>query len=132
MFQTLEFDGRQEKRIPEQWSVEEAGQQLPGEEVVQVRRCEVKRPRTRANPLQPTPDRQALESEHVVRYKEQRKREFRRKHEEYSDKMSLGVKMPRMTQAEMGKVKTGLANLFKTEINSIMREFKSRADDWKD
>jgi hypothetical protein len=51
LFQTLESPGGQKRRILEQGPVEEAGQQLPGEEVVQVRRCEGKRPRTRTNPL---------------------------------------------------------------------------------
>jgi hypothetical protein len=46
--------------------------------------------------------------------------------------MSLGINLSQMTQAEMRKVKIGLANLFKTEVNPIMREFKPRTDDWED
>jgi hypothetical protein len=65
----------------------------------------------------------------VVRYNEERKREFKRKHEEYSENMSLGVNMPQMTQAEMRKVKIGLANLSKTEVNLILGEFKPKTDD---
>jgi hypothetical protein len=34
-----------------------------------------------------------------------------------------------MTQAEMWKVKVGPVELFKTEINPIMREFKPRTND---
>jgi hypothetical protein len=37
-----------------------------------------------------------------------------------------------MTQAEMWKVKVRLADLFITEINPIIREFKSRKDNWED
>jgi hypothetical protein len=87
------------------------------------------------NPRESTPtdsNRQVLELERAVQYKKERKREFRRKHEEHSDKMSLEVNMPQMTQAEMRKVKVGLADLFKTEINPITREFKTRTDDWED
>jgi hypothetical protein len=129
LFQTLEFDGRQERMIPEQRSVEEASQQLSGEEVVQVRRCEEMRLRIGTNPLQLIPSRQVLELERAVRYKKERKRKFRRKHKEHSDKMSLEVSMPQMTQEEMLKIKVRLADLFKTEINLIMREFKSRTVD---
>jgi hypothetical protein len=57
LFQTLEFGGRQEGRIPAQGPVEEAGQQLPGEEVAQIRKCEEMGIRTRANPLQSTANR---------------------------------------------------------------------------
>jgi hypothetical protein len=64
-----------------------------------------------------------------MRYKDERKREFRRKHKEHSDKMSLGVNMLQRTQAEMRKVKVRLADLFKTEINLMKREFTSRTDD---
>jgi hypothetical protein len=32
----------------------------------------------------------------------------------------------------MRKVKVGLTNLFKTEFNLIMREFKPRIEDWED
>jgi hypothetical protein len=46
--------------------------------------------------------------------------------------MSLGLNVPQMTQAKMRKVKLGLADLFKTEINPIMREFKSSSGDWED
>jgi hypothetical protein len=63
-----------------------------------------------------------------VPYKEKRKREFRRKHEEHSDKMSLGANMPQMTQAEIWKIKVGVVDLFKTEFNPVMREFKPRID----
>jgi hypothetical protein len=66
-----------------------------------------------------------------VQYESEKKREFRRKQEEHSDKMSLGVNMPQMSQAKMRKVKLGLADLFKTEISSIMREFKLRINDWE-
>jgi hypothetical protein len=54
LFETLEFGGGQERRVPEQGPVGEASQQLPGKEILQVRRCEEKRPRTGPNPLQPT------------------------------------------------------------------------------
>jgi hypothetical protein len=64
-----------------------------------------------------------------MRYKEERKREFRQKHKEHSDTMSLGVNMPQMTQTEMRKVKVGLADVFKTEINPIMGEVIPRTDD---
>jgi hypothetical protein len=37
-----------------------------------------------------------------------------------------------MTQGEMGNLKVGLADLFKTEINLIMRESKPRTGDWED
>jgi hypothetical protein len=67
-----------------------------------------------------------------VPYKEERKRKFSRKHEEHSDEMSPRANMPQITQAEMRKVKVGLADLFKTEINSIIREFKPRIDDGED
>jgi hypothetical protein len=40
LFQTLEFGGGHEKRIPQQESVEEADQRLSGKEIVQVKRCE--------------------------------------------------------------------------------------------
>jgi hypothetical protein len=131
LFQTLEFSDGQERRIQEQAPIEEAGQQLPGEEVMRIKRCKPKKPRISANPLQSTPNRQILKSERAVQYKEERKREFRRKCEEHSDKMSLGVNMPQMTQVEMREVKIGLMDLFKTEINPIMREFKPRTDDLK-
>jgi hypothetical protein len=36
-----------------------------------------------------------------------------------------------MTQAEIRKVKVGLADLFKANINSIVREFKLGIDDWE-
>jgi hypothetical protein len=59
----------------------------------------------------------------------ERQREFRREHEKYSNKMSLGVNKPHMTQTEIRKIKIRLADLFKTEVNLIMREFKPRTDD---
>jgi hypothetical protein len=37
-----------------------------------------------------------------------------------------------MTRAEMQKVKIGLADLFKTGTNPIVRKFEPRADDWED
>jgi hypothetical protein len=67
-----------------------------------------------------------------MRYKEERKRRFKRKHEEHNEKKSIRVNAPQMIQAEMSKVKVGLANLFKTEINQIMREFKPRTDNSED
>jgi hypothetical protein len=67
-----------------------------------------------------------------VQYKEERKRKFRRKNEEHNDKISVGVNMPQMTQAEIRKVKIGLTDLFKAEINPIMREFKPRPGDWEE
>jgi hypothetical protein len=38
LFQTIEFSGRRERRILGQRSADEAGQQFPAEEIVQVRR----------------------------------------------------------------------------------------------
>jgi hypothetical protein len=131
-FETFTVDGRQERMIPEQGPVEEASQQLPGEEGVQVRRCDERMLRSGANPLQLTPNRQELESERVGRYKEERKRKFIRKHEQHSEKRFLRVTMPEMTRAEMGKAKVGLPDMFKTEINPIIREFKPKADDLED
>jgi hypothetical protein len=64
-----------------------------------------------------------------MRHKEKSEKEFRRQHEECRGKMSLGVNMPPMTQAEMRKANVGLAGLFETEINFIMKEFKPRTDD---
>jgi hypothetical protein len=61
-----------------------------------------------------------------------KKKEFRRKRENHIGKISLGVNLPQMTQGKTPKVKIELANLFKTEINHIMREFKLRTDDWED
>jgi hypothetical protein len=46
--------------------------------------------------------------------------------------MSLGMNMPQMTHAQMRKVKVRLANLFKTEINPIVKEFNPRTGDWED
>jgi hypothetical protein len=132
LLETFEVSGRQERRIPEQGSVEEAGQQLPGEEGVQVRRCNERTLRTGVNPFQLTPNRQELESEQVVRYKEKRKREFIQEHEEHSDKIFLGVTLPQLTRTEMGKVEVGLMDLFKTEVNPTTREFKPKADDSDD
>jgi hypothetical protein len=40
--------------------------------------------------------------------------------------------MPQTIQAEMRKIKVGMVDLFKTEINPITREFKSKAYDWED
>jgi hypothetical protein len=37
-----------------------------------------------------------------------------------------------MSRAEMRRVKKGLVDLFKTEINPIMKEFEPRSDDWDD
>jgi hypothetical protein len=61
-----------------------------------------------------------------------KEKKFRRKHEEHSNKMSLGVNILQMTQAEMRNIKVRLADLFKTEINLIMREFEPRTNDWED
>jgi hypothetical protein len=97
-----------------------------------MRRPEERRPRTCANLFQSTPKKQAVEFERVVRYKKERKREFRRKHEERSDKIFLGVHMPRMAQAEMQKAKIRLADLLKTKVNPLMRDLKPRIDDWED
>jgi hypothetical protein len=69
LFQTIDLGGAQERKIPQQGPVEEAGQQRSREEIVQVRRCEKRKPKTRANSLQPIPDRQILESECGVQYK---------------------------------------------------------------
>jgi hypothetical protein len=55
-FPRTESGRRKEKRIPEQRSFDKAGQQLPGEEIIEVRRYEERGPRTRLNPLQPIPN----------------------------------------------------------------------------
>jgi hypothetical protein len=131
LFQTGKFHGGQERRLPEQEPVEEASRQRSGEEIVPARRSDERRPRMSANPLQSTANRQILQSECVAPYIEEKKREFRRKHEENSDKISFRVNVPQMTRAKTRKVKVGLVDLFKTEINPIISELKPRIDNWE-
>jgi hypothetical protein len=67
-----------------------------------------------------------------MRSREQRRREFRRKREGHYDNIARGVNIPEMSQAEMRKVKKGLVNLFKVEINPMTEEFEARSDDYED
>jgi hypothetical protein len=128
----LEFGAAQVMKIREQGSIEEAGKQLVGQEIVHFKKCAKIRPRIRVIPLQPTPNRQISESERVVRSKEERKREFSRMREEHSDKMLLVVNMPQMTQAERQKLKIRISDVFKTAINPIMRDFEPGKANWED
>jgi hypothetical protein len=82
------------------------------------------------NPLQASPNRQKVDSERMTQYKEQRKRDLSRKCEEYYRNTARGVNIPQMSQAEMRKVRERLINLFKKEINPMMKEFQSKEDYW--
>jgi hypothetical protein len=67
-----------------------------------------------------------------MRYRKQRKREFRRKQEEDYDNTARAVNIPQVSQAKMGRVKKGRVDLFKVEINPMTEEFKPRSDDYED
>jgi hypothetical protein len=56
-------------------------------------------------------------------------REFRRKWEERCRNTAQAVIISEMSPAEMQKVKEGLVDLFKTEINSLMKEFPLTPND---
>jgi hypothetical protein len=44
--------------------------------------------------------------------------------------MERGVSIPRLNKEQMRKIKTGLEDLFKHEINSLMIEFQPDPGDW--
>jgi hypothetical protein len=122
MYQALTFGGEQGATIPRQEPGGEADQRpREDEEVVREGQSEGRRVRTRPNPLQIAPDRQEVESQHMSDYKERRREDFRRKLEEHRRNTSRGVNVPQMSRAEMRKVKEGLAELFKTVINPMMK-----------
>jgi hypothetical protein len=79
---------------------------------------------SRPDPLQPGPNRQAVDSERITGYKEQMKRDVRRTREEHCMNTARGVNIPQMSQAEMREIGPGLADLFMTVINSMVNEFQ--------
>jgi hypothetical protein len=54
------------------------------------------------------------------------------KREEHCRNTAQGVNSPQMSQAERRKVKEGRVDLFKTQINPLMKEFQHKPDDWED
>jgi hypothetical protein len=56
--------------------------------------------------------------------------QFRRKIDEYLRQMERGVNIPRLNKEQMQKIKTGLEDLFKYEINSFMTELQPDPGDW--
>jgi hypothetical protein len=79
---------------------------------------------------QPRADRQEVESEGMKAHRERSKRYFKRKGEEPRNDRSRGVNIPQMSQLEMRKVREGLLELFRTLVNSMMKELQARAKDW--
>jgi hypothetical protein len=129
-FQSIEFERRKERMNQEQGQPEEANQEQQREErrvapILHRRR----RPDIHPNPLQADPDSQELETDHSMRYREQRRREFRRKPDEHYDNTARAANIPLMSQAEIRRVKKGLMDPFKVEINPMMEEFEPRSDD---
>jgi hypothetical protein len=94
-----------------------------------MRRKEAQNPRE-STPTDPKQTNIGIGTLSVIQRK--KTRQFRRKHEEKAHKMFFGANKPQMTHAEMRKIKGGLMDLFKTEVNSIMREFKQRTGDSED
>jgi hypothetical protein len=88
-----------------------------------------RRPRRHPNPFEAAPDKQKVESERMKAYREPSKRDFRRKREEPRNNRSRGVNIPQMSQFEMRKVREGLLEVFRTLLNSMMKEFQPRAKD---
>jgi hypothetical protein len=76
-------------------------------------------------------DRQTVESECLTEYREQKKREFKQKREEHCSNTMRGVNISQMSQVEMRKVREGLADLFKTMINLLIKEFQLKRNDWE-
>jgi chaperonin cofactor prefoldin len=81
-----------------------------------MRQTVERRPRRHSNPLQAGQIRQAMESERLIEYRKQRRSEFRRKREEHCSKT---VRQER------------LADLFQTTVNSLVKEFQSKRNDWE-
>jgi hypothetical protein len=117
-------------RNQEQWRPDEADkeQQRGGRRVPPVRNREG-RPDIHSNQLQERLDGQELEADHQREYREQRRRIFKRKREEHYDNTARGVNIPQISRAKMRRVKKGFVDLFKTEINPIMKEFVPKSND---
>jgi hypothetical protein len=62
------------------------------------------------------------EEEQAAVDREGRLTQFVKKRDEYLRQMERGVNIPRLTKEQMRKIKTGLADLFKHEINPLMSE----------
>jgi hypothetical protein len=117
----------------ERGSFEEAGQRpLEDDEAMRPGQAEERRSRNCNSPLRAGHNILESESEHLAQYKEQKRRDFRRKREEHSNNTAFGVNMPQTSQAEMCKVNEGLADLFKTEINPMTKESRPKTNDWED
>jgi hypothetical protein len=56
--------------------------------------------------------------------------QFIRKRDEYLRQMERGINIPRLNKEQMWKIKTGLDDLFKHEIDSFMTELESDPGDW--
>jgi hypothetical protein len=67
----------------------------------------------------------------LTEYREQKKREFKQKCEEHCSNTMRGVNISQMSQVEMRKVREGLADLFKTMINLLIKEFQLKRNDWE-
>jgi hypothetical protein len=138
MYQSAEIEENQEEMeemAPRSRPEEEANQPRPQEvedELRQIRESVDTGSRRRSNPLQTSPNRQEIESERQVQHRDRRKKEFRRKRAEHCRNVSQGVNIPQMSQSEMRKVKEGLVDLFKMEINPMMKELQPKPDDWDD
>jgi hypothetical protein len=70
------------------------------------------------------------EDERAAVDREGRRTQFKRKRDEYLRRMERGVNIPRLNKEQMRKIKTGLEDLIKYEINPLMTEFQSDPGDW--
>jgi hypothetical protein len=53
-----------------------------------------------------------------------------RKRDEYQRQMERGVNIPRLNKEQMRKIKTGLEDFFRYEINLLMTELQPDPGDW--
>jgi hypothetical protein len=62
--------------------------------------------------------------------REGRRTQLIRKRDEYLRQMERGINIPRLNKEQMWKIKTGLEDLFKHEINPLVTEFQPDPRDW--
>jgi hypothetical protein len=56
--------------------------------------------------------------------REGRRTQFIRKRDEYLRQIERGVNIPRLNKDQLGKIKTGLEDLYKYDINRLMIELQ--------
>jgi hypothetical protein len=70
------------------------------------------------------------EEEQAAVDREGRRAQFIRKRDEYLRQIERGVNIPRLNKEQMRKIKMGLEDLFKYEIDPLVTEFQPDPGDW--